>query len=95
MENKRTKLNAGAVKKGDCMDHVDLAFGANTAIEEFMARVSTQHKQKQKHAKKKTREKKKFSTFFTTVSAITPVQGEEYKNGNVLKINKSEESDRE
>lgn len=48
---KQTKvLNAGAVnKKGDCMDI--WVFDTSTTIGEFMAMVSTQGEQKEKHAK--------------------------------------------
>jgi hypothetical protein len=56
---KNTNLNAGALKNPNCMD-VDLEFGANTRIEEFMAMVvSTHRKQKKRHAKIATTEKKK------------------------------------
>ena len=48
---KQTKLNARSLKSGDCMD-VDLAFDANTTIEEFIAMVSTKHKKKNNHANK-------------------------------------------
>ena len=53
--NKQTKLNAGAatMRNGNCMD-VHLAFDINTTIEEFMAMISTQHKQKNNHAKTRT-----------------------------------------
>ena len=58
------------MNNGDSMD-VDLAFGTNTTIEEILEMVSTQFKQKKKHAKKTTREKKKLQlkAFFTTVLA--------------------------
>ena len=63
---------------------------------EFMAMVSTQRKQKKNQANKTaTREKKKFNTFFTTVSAITVQEAEEYKNGDMPNINKNKEEDRE
>jgi ribosomal protein L9 len=51
---------AGAVKNGDCMD-VNLVFDANTLIEEFMAMVSTQRKQKNNHAKKQQVKRKRRS----------------------------------
>ena len=61
--NKQTKLNAGAatMRNGDhCMD-VHLAFDIKTTIEEFMAIISTQHKQKKNHAKTTIRGKKRRS----------------------------------
>jgi hypothetical protein len=55
---KNTKLNAGALKNTNCMD-VDLEFGANTRIVEFMAMVvSTHRKHIKKHAKIAMTEKK-------------------------------------
>ena len=45
-------------EEGHCME-VDLVFGANTTIEEFIVTGSTQRKQKKKHAKKKQKEKRK------------------------------------
>ena len=71
---------------------VDLVFDTDATVEEFMAIVSTQRKQKKSHAKITAREKKKKKSnhFFTTVSAII-VQEEEYLNGDVLNIDKKEE----
>ena len=79
------------MKNGDWMD-VDLVFDTDATVEEFMAIVSTQRKQKKSHAKITAREKKKKKSnhFFTTVSAII-VQEEEYLNGDVLNIDKKEE----
>ena len=55
---------------------------------------STQHKPDKDSIKRK--EKKKFNTFFTTVSAITVQEAEGYyKNGDMPKINKNKEEDRE
>ena len=54
---------------------------------------STQHKPGKDSIKSK--EKKKFNTFFTTVSAIIVQEEEEYKNCDMTKTNKSKEEDRE
>ena len=62
-------------------------------VGEFTARESTQHKPGKDSVKWK--EKKKFNTFFTIVSAITVQEAEEYKNGDMPKINKNKEEDRE
>ena len=62
-------------------------------VGEFMAIESTKHKPGKDSNKRK--EKKKFNTFFTTVSAITVQEAEEYKNGDMPNINKNKEEDRE
>jgi hypothetical protein len=62
-------------------------------VGEFTAMESTQHKPGKDSIKGK--EKKKFNTFFTIVSAITVQEAEEYKNGDMPKINKNKEEDRE
>ena len=59
-----------------------------------MVMVSTQYKQELNHAKKTTAwedKKEKFNPFVMTVRTIT-VQEEEYKNGDVLNIDKTEEA---
>ena len=92
---KQTKINAGAVKTSDCMD-VDLAFSTNTTHSwgiHSNGINTTQTRQRQYQEKR--REKKKFNTFFTIVSAITVQEAEEYKNGDMPNINKNKEEDRE
>ena len=49
-------------------------------VGEFMAIESTKHKPGKDSIKGK--EKKKFNTFFTIVSAITVPEAADYKNGN-------------
>ena len=88
---KNTNLNAGALKNPNCMD-VDLEFGANTRIEEFMAMVSTQRKQKKNQTKTATREKKRRNL---TLFHYSEKKQEEHKNVDMLNINKNKEEDRE
>jgi hypothetical protein len=65
----------------------------DTVAGEFKAMESTQHKPGKDSIKSK--EKKKFNTFFTIiVSAITLQEADEYENGGMPNINGKEE-DRE
>ena len=55
---KRTKFNAGAVKTSLTWILIRRFTQHYTQIGEFVAMVSTQHKQKENHVKTATREKK-------------------------------------
>ena len=76
---RQTKIDTGAVKTSNCMN-VDLAFSTSTTHSTSWGIHSngintTQTRQRQYQEKR--REKKKFNTFFTIVSAITVQEAEE------------------
>ena len=69
---KQTKINAGAVKNNDCMD-VDFVFSKNTMHSWGIHGNGIYTMQTEEEPGKdsnKRKEKKKFKTFFATVSAI-------------------------
>ena len=82
---KQTKINAGAVKTSDCMD-VDLEFSTNTTLSWGIHRNGITQQKPGKDSNKR-KEKKKFNTFFTILSAITVLEKEEYKNGDMPNTN--------
>jgi hypothetical protein len=71
---KQTKINAGAVKTSDCMD-VDLAFSTNTT--HSWGIHSNEINKTQTWQRQYQEKRKKCSTFFTIVSAITVQEAEE------------------
>ena len=80
------------MKTSDCMDF-DLAFSTNTT--HSWGIHSNEIKKTQTWQRQYQEKRKKCSTFFTIVSAITVQEAEDYKNSNMPNINKNKEEDRE